>query len=414
MSDIDSSAVPRRSKPVIADDEDEDLFGSDNEPQQQPAKKEEDSNNNDNNEQEVDDLFGDEPEDNLNDFVDKDGSDDEDDDQFLVKTQAEAKAGRELKQKDLDIVRHPPKFYQEGQDTPVYDAKIPSYLKIQPTRFDAASFSKYVDSLQELPREKLTLIKLREENTIRWRFNKPADSDSLEMESNAQIVEWDDGSMSLKLGDEFFDVIQTKVHDTYLTTQTKNQEEGNKDSHSSIYLSDGKLSKSFKFVPTSTKSKIHKSFTSALLTSRTRAKPAVQSVFVNVDPSLEGKKLEKLEDQKIRERRKELLRLERENESSSSQRYNSRESSSQPYMPRSRVQDSYEKDDFLADDDEEEDEDGYGYDDDEDEDDAAAERLQRVKNQGRARYDDDEEEEEDEDAGVRKKRRVIDDDEDDE
>ncbi|KAH3674366.1 hypothetical protein WICPIJ_009573 [Wickerhamomyces pijperi] len=252
MLDIEATeSFKQHSKPVIADDEDEDLFGEEQEASSEPKQQQDND---------VDDLFGDEEDDeaaeksNLNNFIEKNSEDEDDEDeedQFLVKSQT----------------RLPP----------IYDAKVPSYLKIQPTRFDASNFSKYLESIDlkidngQLTQQQLSLIKLSEENTMRWRFNK-SESAGLEMESNTQLIEWEDGSMSLKLGEEVFDVIQSNLKDTYLMTKQENQTAADGDSagqfsssgsENALYLSDGAVVKSLKFVPTSTHSKIHKSLTSA-------------------------------------------------------------------------------------------------------------------------------------------------------
>lgn len=48
-------------------------------------------------------------------------------------------------------------------------------------------------------------MKLKVENTIRWRevFDKEG---NLVKESNTRVIKWSDGSMSLHLGSEIFDV----------------------------------------------------------------------------------------------------------------------------------------------------------------------------------------------------------------
>jgi RNA polymerase-associated protein LEO1 len=50
-------------------------------------------------------------------------------------------------------------------------------------------------------------IKLRVENTVRWRWAKNR-NDQDHRQSNAHIIRWSDGSMSLRLGKEYFDVNQ--------------------------------------------------------------------------------------------------------------------------------------------------------------------------------------------------------------
>lgn len=48
-------------------------------------------------------------------------------------------------------------------------------------------------------------IKLKVSNTIRWREFLDDDGNHVK-ESNARMVRWSDGSMSLHLGNEIFDV----------------------------------------------------------------------------------------------------------------------------------------------------------------------------------------------------------------
>lgn len=61
-------------------------------------------------------------------------------------------------------------------------------------------------------------MKLKVENTMRWReaFNKEGE---LVKESNSRMVRWSDGSMSLHLGNEIFDVykqpLAVKYHHLY-------------------------------------------------------------------------------------------------------------------------------------------------------------------------------------------------------
>ncbi|KAH9993735.1 Leo1-like protein-domain-containing protein [Russula compacta] len=50
-------------------------------------------------------------------------------------------------------------------------------------------------------------IKLRVENTVRWRWNKDKD-DQDHRQSNGHVIRWSDGSMSLRLGKEYFDINQ--------------------------------------------------------------------------------------------------------------------------------------------------------------------------------------------------------------
>ncbi len=51
----------------------------------------------------------------------------------------------------------------------------------------------------------LSLFPTKVENTIRWRYSQDEDGNGVR-ESNARVVRWTDGSMSLYLGGEIFDI----------------------------------------------------------------------------------------------------------------------------------------------------------------------------------------------------------------
>ena len=48
------------------------------------------------------------------------------------------------------------------------------------------------------------------ENTIRWRYGKDQEGNEIK-ESNARIVKWSDGSLSLHLGNEIFDIFKMPI-----------------------------------------------------------------------------------------------------------------------------------------------------------------------------------------------------------
>lgn len=57
-------------------------------------------------------------------------------------------------------------------------------------------------------------MKLKVENTIRWREIFDKDGNVLK-ESNARVIKWSDGSMSLHLGSEIFDVYKQPLVVSY-------------------------------------------------------------------------------------------------------------------------------------------------------------------------------------------------------
>ena len=95
--------------------------------------------------------------------------------------------------------------------------RLPNFLSIEPHPFHPAT---YADEAGEeaLDEEGRMRLKLRVENMIRWRFKRTINEDGSEgdiehdelgepvRESNARVVKWSDGSLSLHLGDEIFDV----------------------------------------------------------------------------------------------------------------------------------------------------------------------------------------------------------------
>lgn len=57
-------------------------------------------------------------------------------------------------------------------------------------------------------------LKLKVENTIRWR-EVPDKEGNILKESNARLVRWSDGSYSLHLGSEIFDVYKQPLQVNY-------------------------------------------------------------------------------------------------------------------------------------------------------------------------------------------------------
>ncbi|CAM9018867.1 unnamed protein product [Wickerhamomyces anomalus] len=393
----------KRKKFRIESDEEDDIpVNNDNntEEQQQhedeqPQSKPEDSapspqpgNTNDEEEEEgdMDNLFGDD--------------DDEEEDKAIDSRPADENGIVEDEEDEDDFRRNDGMEFAVDETKPQRELRRKAYLE------------QLVEDSKTLTKDEIELNRLKAENTLRWRYAKDSNGELIN-ESNAQVVEWSDGSLSLKLGDEYFDVIQSQLTDTFLATYSE---------ESGLLTTDGIFTNSMKIVPTSTNSKIHKKLTTAIQ-ARQQTKPGAQSVYVDKDPEEEARALERQQEQLIRERRRKELKERKENEkydSDSTPRPGQR-ATRESYYAQPRIRDEYEEDAFMVDDDEDVEE------DDEEDDLEAAERLRRVKNEGAAKYnnedeDDDEEDgdegedEDDEDgtAKARKKRRVIESDEDDE
>ncbi|XP_055694137.1 another transcription unit protein isoform X1 [Lutzomyia longipalpis] len=82
---------------------------------------------------------------------------------------------------------------------------LPNFLSVETRPFDPDTYEDEIDEEETLDEEGRQRIKLKVSNTIRWQetFDKEG---KRKLESNARVIKWSDGSMSLHLGNEIFDV----------------------------------------------------------------------------------------------------------------------------------------------------------------------------------------------------------------
>ncbi|CDK29468.1 unnamed protein product [Kuraishia capsulata CBS 1993] len=375
------------------------------------------------------------------------GSDDDEEDGVTAAVGSDAMDvdAEELPQKILEasLPKHE-KSHAPAKDTLLF--RLPAFLSIDAKPFDPKVFLEKTtevhddqDEQGDALKERRKHEKLIAENTIRWRYAKN-DNDVLYKQSNSQVIEWEDGSLSLKLGNEIFDIKDRAVDDSVLTVADFDQ---------TVLRTDAILNKQVKVVPVSTLSQTHRKLTKAITAmQKIQRSNKMNAIVTEDDPLKLQREEEKREQQKMKEiRRKQRQELEANeavsSSSASKSSYYSRYAGidvaddeedgndDEPTVRRSRLGDGYDDDDgFIIQDDEEE-ESGEGEEEDEDELDRAAERLRKVKEAGSKKYEDnDEEDEEDEDVSStkeedevegedeektakRKKRRVIVDDDDD-
>lgn len=89
----------------------------------------------------------------------------------------------------------------------VHFVRFPNFLSVEARPFDPAMYEDEVEDDELLDEEGRARLKLKVENTIRWR--KYTDENGIELtDSNARVVKWSDGSMSMHLGSEIFDIQQ--------------------------------------------------------------------------------------------------------------------------------------------------------------------------------------------------------------
>ncbi|KAL1943097.1 hypothetical protein VTO73DRAFT_4768 [Trametes versicolor] len=90
--------------------------------------------------------------------------------------------------------------------------RMPNFVKLDSKPFHPDTYAgpEEDDDAQQAEslREKSMSIKLKVENTVRWRWAKDEFGQD-RRQSNSRIVRWSDGSLSLQLGKELFDVSQS-------------------------------------------------------------------------------------------------------------------------------------------------------------------------------------------------------------
>lgn len=92
----------------------------------------------------------------------------------------------------------------------IHYVKLPNFLSIDTRQYDPESYEDEIDDDELLDNEGRARLKLKVENTIRWRKVQNSEGKE-EVQSNARIVEWSDGTMSLYLGSEVFDVNEKSI-----------------------------------------------------------------------------------------------------------------------------------------------------------------------------------------------------------
>uniref|UniRef100_A0A671SHT6 RNA polymerase-associated protein LEO1 n=1 Tax=Sinocyclocheilus anshuiensis TaxID=1608454 RepID=A0A671SHT6_9TELE len=92
----------------------------------------------------------------------------------------------------------------------LFFVKLPNFLSVEPRPFDPQYYEDEFEDEEMLDEEGRTRLKLKVENTIRWRSRRDEEGNEIK-DSNARIVKWSDGSMSLHLGNEVFDVYKAPL-----------------------------------------------------------------------------------------------------------------------------------------------------------------------------------------------------------
>ncbi|XP_068716081.1 RNA polymerase-associated protein LEO1-like [Montipora foliosa] len=179
----------------------------------------------------------------------------------------------------------------------LYFVKMPNFLSIERKPFDPSSFEDEMEEDEVLDEEGRARLKLKVENTIRWRFRKDKEGNEVK-ESNARVVRWSDGSTSLLLG-EVFDVHKNNIDGNF--------------NHLFVQQGTGLQAQSiFKekltFRPHSTASQTHRKMTLSIADRASKTQKIKMLPAAGMDPEAQRSELIKKEDERLR------TQLRRENQ----------------------------------------------------------------------------------------------------
>uniref|UniRef100_A0A914HUH7 RNA polymerase-associated protein LEO1 n=1 Tax=Globodera rostochiensis TaxID=31243 RepID=A0A914HUH7_GLORO len=278
MEDEDEEAHigrKRRTEQNIDDDDDDDeIFAQDDEDDRPRAQDNEHLVQDD--EEEVQHREQDEDEGDEQRHISTLGEDDED--------EAEEESVGPMRI-DLEVARCRASLGEEGP----YFMKMPNFLNLFSKQFDPETYEDELEEDEVLDEEGRTRLKVKMENTIRWRTVRDAQGNE-KRESNAKIVRWSDGSMSLYLGKEIFEIERQRLMD-----------------HNHLYTRQGAalqaqaiFGEKLIFRPHSTETMTHRKMTLNMAEKTSKTQKVKVLAQVGDNPEAERKELIRTEEEKLR------------------------------------------------------------------------------------------------------------------
>ena len=182
-------------------------------------------------------------------------------------------------------------------DDVMYVSSIPKFLHVDPDEFNPETFEEeYLEGSVDAGTKNLISdsekMKLRVENMIRWRVN----AETGKRESNARFVKWSDGSMSLVVGGEMFQIESKDIsHD--------NQVLFNLHPADGLMVAEQKIKETVTFQPFSTSSRTHKKLTATVLAKHQKVN-RTKFIGAVVNPEAAKLEMEKIENEKLRNKKR--------------------------------------------------------------------------------------------------------------
>uniref|UniRef100_A0A7S1EZN1 RNA polymerase-associated protein LEO1 n=1 Tax=Noctiluca scintillans TaxID=2966 RepID=A0A7S1EZN1_NOCSC len=185
--------------------------------------------------------------------------------------------------------------------------RLPNVLSVEKTPFDPKHLASAVKSGYKVFKDtqgKDVIRLLNPANCVRWRFKKGADGQILtdedgcpQYESNSRLVEWEDGSRTLHVGSEAFNI--HSIPDEVLLFEENSQD---------IHVCHGFVRSRFIPTPTSVKSSTHDVLKSAQYN---KFEPILRSLLISPQEMEESKQVYELEmEQRKRQHAKRMRAAE--------------------------------------------------------------------------------------------------------
>ncbi|TIA87011.1 hypothetical protein E3P99_03453 [Wallemia hederae] len=175
-------------------------------------------------------------------------------------------------------------------------AKIPNFLNIQSAGFDRESFGEDDKSLAQ---------NANSANTIRWRWHQDQSGQTI-AQSNSRVIRWSDGSLSLQVGKEMYDMNLNEDDKTATSSEQSNPRQYAYLHHekNEIVMGDSVIHGQLNFVPPSLASSVHKKYASTVNDKHFKAAKMkmVDKETESKDP--EKELLKKMEDDKKQARQR--------------------------------------------------------------------------------------------------------------
>jgi len=183
---------------------------------------------------------------------------------------------------------------------PLRLAKLTNVVSIQPLPFDPETYQ--VESNEYEDERGQKRIRLGSANSMRWRWAAGADG-ALERESNARLVRWSDGSVTLVVGDEVLDAKEIDVtgDNTFLCVR-----------HSNLIQGQGRLNTKMVFRPASLSSSTHRRLAAVVDRHHKPRQQRVRATTTVVDPNKEKEAREKAVEDRIKAKEKLAGRQQRQ------------------------------------------------------------------------------------------------------